>query len=421
MATVPDELKKKVERHRVLTARLATMKPGTADYNHTRDAIRALEPDVALYGNQVALSTGLPNSASYPGGAAGQFLPSGSPAPRTPSDIALGDRVALQTGLQNSNSYPGGAAAQFLGIGVVKPKYQSPGTAQNANTSPPATTPATAPRSRVTGPRNARRPAVAPVAAPTPYQAPNLLPQPETADSVAGLKVPNDVAKPAAAPAATQTPSADVPVTVRENAGNGQSGNGNDWLSTGIDVGRSLLAAIGASKPLPRYQTPPELLLYQNRLRQQSYQGLSPQENALAQSGIEDGYNNTLEAIRQGTAGGGSGGAYLSAVSGAGSVMQRGRMELAAANQAQQRSNMAQYGQSLGTTLSIDQQNFARDYNSAANLQNTYANAFNQGLQDLADRPYENQQDAALQAYLDDITNQTRRTQMARQAFNRRP
>lgn len=137
------------------------------------------------------------------------------------------------------------------------------------------------------------------------------------------------------------------------------------------DVFNLFMGMKGASEKLPEFKVPSAFTDYENRMRELSYQGLTDVEMATARRDLERSYAYDVNAIGQFA--GGRPGVALANLGRAASSYQGGLNALNVASAQMQRSNLANYGNVVGTRLGLEQADFNLRYQQA--MQNKMAGA----------------------------------------------
>lgn len=211
-------------------------------------------------------------------------------------------------------------------------------------------------------------------------------------------------------PVVAPAPTAPVPTS---GSGDSSSPTTGQWIQGVSGLAQLLIGAMGAGQKLPAYQMPYEWQLYGQRLKALSNQGLDPISKAQAENDLMRNFDNTMATTRALTGGGGSSAeAAANAIDASGRLAQQ-YIGLAKLDNETRKANLGPYDAYLRTNLSLDQQDFARNYNQAAQAQNNYANMAVQGLQSLVDAPYQNSNQDLWEQYLQGIGQQRRLTQLA--------
>lgn len=154
-------------------------------------------------------------------------------------------------------------------------------------------------------------------------------------------------------------------------------------LSIGASGLRTILSAVGASQQMPTYQEPQDVIDYRNRLKQQSTEGLSPVQMAIAQNNITDTFNNQTSQITGAVGGGGSVGLLLGNMNQAGINRNNGLLALAGINEQRKLQNQAIYGQALNQQQATDYRNFQMAYQQAGQSKAAYGQALGANISDL--------------------------------------
>lgn len=158
----------------------------------------------------------------------------------------------------------------------------------------------------------------------------------------------------------------------------------------GMDLGRILIGAIGASKDLPEYQVPDAWKKYVNKIRQMQDEGLSPEERAYANNNLLRNYAYGIQSIRN-QSDVSSSGAALGALVGLGGNMQDAVLKVLNADVEKRNRNLNNYGNVLQRDMEINTFNYQQKYQEAAASRNAYAQLAHAGAQQLEDRKQYNQ------------------------------
>ncbi len=153
----------------------------------------------------------------------------------------------------------------------------------------------------------------------------------------------------------------------------------------GMDLGRILIGAIGASKDLPEYQVPDAWKKYVNKIRQMQDEGLSPEERAYANNNLLRNYAYGIQSIRN-QSDVSSSGAALGALVGLGGNMQDAVLKVLNADVEKRNRNLNNYGNVLQRDMEINTFNYQQKYQEAAASRNAYAQLAHAGAQQLTDR-----------------------------------
>ena len=154
-------------------------------------------------------------------------------------------------------------------------------------------------------------------------------------------------------------------------AGGEGEGKFGQYASYLPDVFNLFMGMKGASEKLPEFKVPSAFTDYENRMRELSYQGLTDVEMATARRDLERSYAYDVNAIGQFA--GGRPGVALANLGRAASSYQGGLNALNVASAQMQRSNLANYGNVVGTRLGLEQADFNLRYQQA--MQNKMAGA----------------------------------------------
>lgn len=158
----------------------------------------------------------------------------------------------------------------------------------------------------------------------------------------------------------------------------------------GMDLGRILIGAIGASKDLPEYQVPDAWKKYVNKIRQMQDEGLSPEERAYANNNLLRNYAYGIQSIRN-QSDVSSSGAALGALVGLGGNMQDAALKVLNADVEKRSRNLNNYGNVLQQDMNLDMAQYQTKYQEAAASRNAYAQLAHAGVQQLEDRKQYNQ------------------------------
>ena len=176
----------------------------------------------------------------------------------------------------------------------------------------------------------------------------------------------------------------------------------------GMDLGRVLIGAIGASKDLPEYEVPDAWKKYVNKIRQMQNEGLSPEERAYANNNLLRNYAYGIQSIRNATGGSGSTGAVLGALVGLGGNMQDAALKVLNADVEKRSQNLSNYGKVLEQDMNLDMAQYQQSYNEALQSRNAFAQLAHSGVQQMTDRmQYEktygkgSKYDQLMDAYID--------------------
>lgn len=153
----------------------------------------------------------------------------------------------------------------------------------------------------------------------------------------------------------------------------------------GMDLGRILIGAIGASKDLPEYQVPDAWKKYVNKIRQMQDEGLSPEERAYANNNLLRNYAYGIQAIRN-QSDVSSSGAALGALVGLGGNMQDAALKVLNADVEKRNRNLNNYGNVLQQDMNLDMAQYQTKYQEAVQSRNAYAQLAHAGAQQLTDR-----------------------------------
>ena len=153
-----------------------------------------------------------------------------------------------------------------------------------------------------------------------------------------------------------------------------------------LNIAQLVTGVAGASRKLPDWKLPWEWHNYLNRVRELSYHGLTPQEQAMYRTGLDRSYAADVSNIRD--ISGGNGAFALGNMGAAINRYNRGIGEMSAADAALRRNNMAFYGGYLGKDIGYGRQIFEDKFaNALADKQAAAQLAQQSGQQvfDLAD------------------------------------
>ena len=148
----------------------------------------------------------------------------------------------------------------------------------------------------------------------------------------------------------------------------GKFGGVTDYLP---DVFKAAMGLAGANEKLPEFKTPQYFTDYENKLREQSTQGLTDAEYAQSMRSADRGYAYDVNNISNFA--GGRPGVALANLGRAANTLQDAYGNINVADAQMQRQNLQQYGGAVNTHLGIDQNNFNQKFNIAA--QNKMAGA----------------------------------------------
>jgi hypothetical protein len=148
----------------------------------------------------------------------------------------------------------------------------------------------------------------------------------------------------------------------------GKFGGVTDYLP---DVFKAAMGLAGANEKLPEFKTPQYFTDYENKLREQSTQGLTDAEYAQSMRSADRGYAYDVNNISNFA--GGRPGVALANLGRAANTLQDAYGNINVADAQIQRQNLQQYGGAVGTHLQLDQNNFNQKFNIAA--QNKMAGA----------------------------------------------
>lgn len=157
-------------------------------------------------------------------------------------------------------------------------------------------------------------------------------------------------------------------------------------LDIGMDLGRVLIGAIGASKELPEYEVPRAWKKYVQKMRDMQNEGLTPEERALANKTMMSNYQVGIQSIRNAVGGSGSAGSVLAALTGLGGDMQNAALKILSSDVQKRQQNLANYGNVLRTDMEIGMAQYQQAYNEALSARNQFAQLAHAGLQQMEDR-----------------------------------
>lgn len=158
----------------------------------------------------------------------------------------------------------------------------------------------------------------------------------------------------------------------------------------GMDLGRILIGAIGASKDLPEYQVPDAWKKLVSKIRQRQDEGLSPVERAYANDNMLKTYAYGIQSIRN-QSDVSSSGAALGALVGLGGNMQDAALKVLNADVEKRSRNLNNYAEILKEDMNINMSQYQTKYQEAAASRNAYAQLAHAGVQQLEDRKQYNQ------------------------------
>ena len=148
----------------------------------------------------------------------------------------------------------------------------------------------------------------------------------------------------------------------------GKFGGVTDYLP---DVFKAAMGLAGANEKLPEFKTPQYFTDYENKLREQSTQGLTDAEYAQSMRSADRGYAYDVNNISNFA--GGRPGVALANLGRAANTLQDAYGNINVADAQMQRQNLQQYGGAVNTHLGLDQNAFNQKFNVAA--QNKMAGA----------------------------------------------
>jgi len=137
------------------------------------------------------------------------------------------------------------------------------------------------------------------------------------------------------------------------------------------DIFKAALGLAGANEKLPEFKTPQYFTDYENRLKEQSTQGLTDAEYAQSMRSADRGYAYDVNNISNFA--GGRPGVALANLGRAANTLQNSYGNINVADAQMQRQNLQQYGGVVNTRLGLDQNNFNQKFQVAA--QNKMAGA----------------------------------------------
>lgn len=165
----------------------------------------------------------------------------------------------------------------------------------------------------------------------------------------------------------------------------------NDIINSDIaDLGKLAIGAYGATRPISSYSKPQNWTDYLNRVKELSYQGLTPEEISLATSSADRGYASDINNINN--AAGGNASVVLGNYGRAAQSFYHNKANLATQDAIMHRQNLLNYGGAVGQDANMDRQIFLDKLSQEQENKKSGAALASDALYNLSNRAMYNKQ-----------------------------
>lgn len=162
-------------------------------------------------------------------------------------------------------------------------------------------------------------------------------------------------------------------------------------VSNLVSLAGAAAGGLMAATDIPRYQPTAEYTNLLQDVIDRKDQGLSAEETASLNQGLQQNYANGIESIRTLAGGGSTQGSVLGALQGLSSNLDRGILDIGLADVNARRQNQQTYRNAVLSDLDIDRQIFNEDRANAMDIRQNGLAMVQQGVQGLYDRSLYNQ------------------------------